>query len=129
MEIVQYISLAFVALLLIVFLKQLKHPIYGVIISVIVGIILFVAVFGKIKYVFDVISQIAVQAKINALYFSTIIKIIGVAYLAEFGSQVCKDAGESSLGTRIEFAAKIIVLVLAMPIIVGVLETILGLIP
>ena len=54
---------------------------------------------------------------------------MGIAYIAEFGAQVCKDAGEGSIAAKIELAAKILVVVLALPIIVAILESILRLIP
>jgi stage III sporulation protein AD len=72
---------------------------------------------------------LASSANINLFYLTTILKIIGIAYIAEFGSQICKDAGEGSIAAKIEFAAKVLVMVLALPIIVAVLESILRLIP
>ena len=63
------------------------------------------------------------------VYMGTILKIVGVAYIADFGSQICRDAGEGALASKIEFAAKIIVLVMAVPIIVAVLQSLLKLVP
>jgi stage III sporulation protein AD len=60
---------------------------------------------------------------------TTVLKIMGIAYIAEFGAQVCRDAGEGSTATKIEFAAKILVMVLALPIIVAILESVLRLLP
>jgi len=71
----------------------------------------------------------AVGAGINLTYLQTLLRIVGLAYLAEFGAQVCRDAGEGNIAARIEFAAKVIILVLAVPIIVAVMESILSLIP
>ncbi len=71
----------------------------------------------------------AIGAGINFLYMQTLLRIIGVAYLAEFGSQVCRDAGEGSLASRIEFAAKILILVMAIPIVIAVMDSILRIIP
>ena len=55
--------------------------------------------------------------------------MIGVAYLAEFGAQVCRDAGENSIAAKIEFAGKIIILIMAVPILMAVLESIISFIP
>ncbi|NLC37881.1 MAG: stage III sporulation protein AD, partial [Clostridia bacterium] len=51
------------------------------------------------------------------------------AYIAEFGAQVCRDAGETAIASRVEFAAKVLIIVLAIPIVVAILETIIRLLP
>ena len=77
----------------------------------------------------NTITEMAVGAGINLVYLQVLLRIIGVAYLAEFGSQVCHDAGEGSLASRIELAAKILILVMAVPIVVAVMESIIKIIP
>lgn len=129
MEILQLIGLALVATVMIVFLKQYNAGTYALLISVVVGIVIFIAMLDKIRYVIDVIVDLANRANVNQFYLAVMLKIIGIAYIAEFGSQVCRDAGESSIAGRIEFAAKILIMVLAMPIIAAVLETIVRLLP
>ncbi|MHB8157554.1 MAG: stage III sporulation protein AD, partial [Desulfocucumaceae bacterium] len=59
----------------------------------------------------------------------TILKIVGIAYIADFGAQICRDAGEGAVASKIEFAAKIMVLVLAVPIVVAVLNSLLKIVP
>ncbi len=56
-------------------------------------------------------------------------KIIGIAYVAEFGAQIVRDAGQESIASKIELAGKIFILVLAIPIINVIIETLLGLLP
>ena len=77
----------------------------------------------------SIFRDLSSQANVNMVYMGTILKIVGVAYIADFGSQICRDAGEGALASKIEFAAKIIVLVMAVPIIVAVLQSLLKLVP
>ena len=42
------------------------------------------------------IEKMAVNANVNMVYVETILKIIGIAYIAEFASQITKDAGQGS---------------------------------
>lgn len=56
-------------------------------------------------------------------YFQVLIKIIGIAYVSEFSSNICKDAGCKSLAGSIEMLAKLSILVLCMPILTALLET------
>ena len=71
----------------------------------------------------------AARADVNLYYLAIILKIMGIAYLAEFGAQVCRDAGQGSTATKLEFAAKILVMVLALPIITALVDTVLRLLP
>ncbi|NLA05696.1 MAG: stage III sporulation protein AD, partial [Firmicutes bacterium] len=68
-------------------------------------------------------------AGINLVYLQTLLRVIGIAYLAEFGAQVCRDAGEGSIASRVELAAKVIILVMAVPVIIEIMESVLGMIP
>ena len=52
-------------------------------------------------------------------------KILAIAYLASFASEICKDAGASTIGSKVEFAGKIMILSLAIPILMAVLDSIL----
>ncbi|NLC77627.1 MAG: stage III sporulation protein AD [Clostridia bacterium] len=129
MNIMQVVGVALMATIIALFLRQTNSPVNAMLISVLVGIIIFVSLLKDIAYVLAVLDQLAVKAQVNQLYLTTILKIIGIAYVAEFGAQVCRDAGESAIAARVEFAAKIMILVLAIPILVAVLETIIRLLP
>jgi stage III sporulation protein AD len=58
-----------------------------------------------------------------------VLKITGIAYIAEFGAEVCKDAGEGSIASKIELAGKVTIIVLAVPIITSLLDLIIKVMP
>lgn len=128
MEIVQIVGFGIVATVLALVLRHNK-PEMAVFISISVGILLFLLMLGKIGAVLTVLEDLSAKANLSMVYLGTILKIVGIAYLADFGAQICRDAGEGAVATKIEFAAKILVLVLAIPIVVAVLETLLKLVP
>ncbi len=57
-------------------------------------------------------------------YVKLLIKIIGITYLSEFSSNVCKDAGAATLASQIELFGKLSILVLCMPVMKSLLETV-----
>jgi stage III sporulation protein AD len=75
-----------------------------------------------------VLQQLAIKANIDFVYLNTILKILGIAYLASFCSEICRDAGEGVIASRVEFAGKILILVLGIPILMAVLQSILKII-
>lgn len=128
MEIIQIVGLGLTATLLVVILRPQK-PEMALQLSLVVGVIIFIMMLSKIAGIIQVLEELSTRARINQFYLSTLLKIIGIAYIAEFGVQVCRDAGESSIAGRLEFAAKILVMVLALPIIAAVMESIIRLLP
>jgi stage III sporulation protein AD len=128
MEIIQIIGLGFVVTLLILIIKQ-QRPELAIQLGLTLSAIIFLMVLSKLAVVLDLFRDLAEKANISQMYLNTILKIIGIAYVTEFGAQVCRDAGEGAVAGKIEFAGKILVMVLAIPIIALVLDTIVRLIP
>ena len=128
MEIIQIVGLGIVVTILVVIIKQ-QRPELAIQLSIVAGVIIFGMMLGKIVSVINVMKQIAQKSNVSMLYMGTVLKIVGVAYIAEYGAQVCKDAGEGAVASKIEFAAKVIVIVLAIPIIVRVFDNLMKLVP
>jgi stage III sporulation protein AD len=128
MEIIQIVGLGFIVTLLILIIRS-QRPEIAVQISITLAAAIFLLVLAKIEVVLNLFRDLADKASISQMYLNTILKIIGIAYITEFGAQVCRDAGEGAVAGKIEFAGKVLVMVMAIPIIALVLETIVRLIP
>ncbi len=128
MEILQIVGIGIIAVILIITLKAQK-PEIAVQISIVTGIVIFLLIASKLSAVIQLINSFAQKANINTAYISTLLKIIGIAYIVEFGSEVCRDAGESSVATKIELAGKVTIVLLAVPIITSLLDLIINLMP
>lgn len=128
MEIIQVIGLGFVVTLLILIIKQ-QRPELALQLTLTLSAIIFLMVLTKLTVVLDLFRDLAEKANISQMYLNTILKIIGIAYVTEFGAQICRDAGEGAVAGKIEFAGKVLVIILAVPIIALVLDTIVRLIP
>lgn len=126
MEIAQVVGLAIIVTVIASVLKQIK-PEMAIQLTILAGVAIFLLIMDKIRLVVDLLQKLADQANVSSYYLFIVLKIIGVAYLAEFGAQICKDAGENSLATKVEIAAKIFVIILAIPIIVAIMESIMKL--
>ncbi|WP_139365615.1 stage III sporulation protein AD [Shouchella patagoniensis] len=128
MEIVQLVGLGLIATFLALVLKEQK-PAFAFLLTMFVGSLIFLFLIDEIASIIGLISELAESANIHMVYLQTILKIIGIAYIAEFGSQIAKDAGQGAIASKIELAGKIFILVLAIPIIKAVIEMILALLP
>ncbi len=128
MNIIQIIEISLIVTMLMLVLKK-ERPEIAVQISLLLSVIIFLIMLDKIQVVLNLFRDMAERANMNYMYLQTILKIIGIAYIAEFGSQVCRDAGEGAVANKIEFAAKVLIMVMAVPIIALVLDTIVRLLP
>ena len=126
--IIKVVSIALIVTVIIIVVKQ-QRPELAVQLSILVGIYIFFMVLPQISQVITVFEDLSKKANINIVFMGTLLKIIGIAYIADFGSQICRDAGEAAIASKIEFAAKILVLVMAIPIMISILDTILKLLP
>lgn len=128
MDVWQIVGLALIVTVISVVLKQFR-PEIALQLTILAGASIFILILSKIKVIVDLLQSLADQANISSYYLLIIIKIVGVSYLAEFGAQICRDAGEGALATKVEIAAKVGVIILAIPIIVAITESLLRLVP
>lgn len=128
MEIFQVVGLGLIAAVLVVVLREEK-PEIALQVTVVAGAIIFLFMLGKINSVLTVLKNLARKANIDLFFLTTLLKIVGIAYITEFGAQVCRDAGSNAIASKIEFAGKVLIMILAVPIVFSILELILQIMP
>ncbi|WP_268753069.1 stage III sporulation protein AD [Bacillus alveayuensis] len=126
--IIQIVSLGMIATFLALIVEEQK-PTFAVLLVVFVGCVIFLLLMDRITGIIRMIETVAQNASVNLMYVETILKIIGIAYIAEFGAQIAKDAGQGAIASKIELSGKILILTLAIPIISVIIQTIIALIP
>ncbi|NLJ41892.1 MAG: stage III sporulation protein AD [Clostridiales bacterium] len=128
MEIIQIIGIGIVAAIFSITIKQEK-PEMAILVSIAAGVLIFFIFADKLPYVVETFNTIVSKTKIDTLFIRTLLKIIGIAYITEFGSQICKDTGETAIASKIELGGKVIIMVLGLPILTALTETILNILP
>lgn len=121
MEIIQIATIALVGTILAVTLKS-QRPEFALLISLAAGTIILYILSSYLKSVFDVIGEISSDIDLDVSFIEIIFKIVSIAYICEFSSQVCRDAGEAAIATKVELAGKILILFTSAPIILSLLE-------
>lgn len=121
MEVFKILFVAIIGVLLSVLLKQYRGE-YQIFIGLACGIILFTFSFKYIEGIFSGLSSIVDKAGINRVYFELLLKAVGISYLCELGISICKDANESAIALKLEMAGKLLLLFMAFPIFMEVLN-------
>ena len=128
MEIIQIVGLGLIVTILTLIIKEQK-PMFAFLLAAFTGIMIFLFLIGKISSVIQMLEDLAQKSSINMVFLKTILKIIGVAYIAEFGAQIVRDAGQESIASKIELSGKVLIMVMAIPIITVIIETVVKLLP
>lgn len=122
------VKLAALAVLITIFALKLKtvQVEYSTYISL--GLCIFILFFvtDRLSYIVEQIESLSAAISINSIYIKILLKLIGVAYICEFASNLCKDAGFGAISGQIEMAGKVTMMVMSMPIIFAIIETITG---
>lgn len=123
MVIFQIVAVGIVATLLTLIMKK-QSPEFGLYISLATGVIIFFMIIGQLEDVIQVMESLADKVKLNLSYMKIVFKIIGIAYISEFGAQLCKDAGQGALAMKLEFSGKLLMLVVSLPILTTLINLI-----
>ena len=123
MNMIQIAILGVVGILLAVQLKQEKAEV-GIYLCIGISLIIFWEAVGHLELLVGTISEIGTFINIDSSYVTTLVKMLGITYVAEFSSGICKDAGYQTIAVQIEMFGKITILVLSLPILMALLKTI-----
>ena len=116
------------AVLLAVQLKSVKSE-YDVYLVMAAGVFIFLYGLGKMEVILDTLAQIRDSIQIEPIYLDMLLRMIGIAYVAEFASGICRDAGYGALGSQIEIFGKLSILAVSMPVFGALLETVQSFLP
>lgn len=104
-------------------LKQINSPLW-IYLSIGLGMFVLFYIINRIGFIFDYLSDIMDEIGLEEGYFQILIKIIGISYLCEFTSNICKESGFISVAGQIEIGGKLTMMFMSMPILMAIIETI-----
>ena len=121
MDVVKVSLLAIAIVFAITFTKQIK-PEMSVIITVAGSVVMLIYILGYFNDIVVFYNQLVVSTGVNQKYFTILLKAIGIGYLVEFASGVCRDSGNTSIADKVVFVGKLSILSLAIPVIQSIFE-------
>lgn len=122
MTIVQAAVLGIAAVALAVQLKPLRQE-YSIYLILTAGLVIAFLGLSRLELILDTAKTIGSYINVKNVYLGTLLKMVGITYIAEFASGICKDAGFSALGTQVEMFGKLSILAVSAPVLLALLET------
>lgn len=123
MDVLKIAAFAVSGVFLAMLLKQTK-PEYSVFLSMAVCIGIFLYLLSGLSTVLGYLKQLQAQVHIDGTYLDTILKMLGITYITQFASDLCRDAGYSEISSQMELFARVSVLFLSFPVLLALVEMI-----
>ena len=106
-----------------VMLKQSKSD-FAIYISLALMVIITVCCMGRMETLINYVNKLQSLVTIKSEYLSVLLKMAGIAYVAEITSGICKDCGYASVAGQVELFGKLSVITIGMPIVMALIDTI-----
>ena len=127
MSMAQIVAIALVATVLCIMIKE-QRPEISLLIAVVTGVLIFMSICDRLSILLSLLEETAQKAGVGEGYFAIVLKVTGIAYLAQFGMQLCNDAGQTSIAGKIELAGKVMIMVISAPVLLSLLDVVMGLV-
>ena len=121
MDIFKIIAVGVVGGILSITVKQYRKE-YGLLVGLASVLVILFFTLGTLETAIGQISMIKEKSGVDTRYFSAVIKVVGVAYITQFGAEILRDGGEGAIALKVEMAGKVFILGLTIPIITEFLE-------
>ncbi|MCL2399238.1 MAG: stage III sporulation protein AD [Defluviitaleaceae bacterium] len=128
MTIIQVVAVGVLSAVLALTVKK-QSPEIALMITIAASVLILFMLMPLLIGAVGVIQNLGGQLDTGIPYVSLVLQILGIAYIAELGAQVCSDAGESAIASKIELAGKIMIMAVAAPVLLDVLHMIVGIMP
>jgi len=128
MGIFQIVATGVISAVLAITIKQ-QSPQIAIMITIAASVLIFIMVLPMLTHAVGVLTNVGAMLDGGMQYVSLALRVIGVAYMAELGSSVCADAGETAIAAKIDMGGRVIIMVLAMPVVVDIVTSVIGLLP
>lgn len=123
MEIFRIVGVGIIGAIIAGFLKTAKSE-FSVFAVMATGIIILIMLINGMSEVVGAFYNIVQKSGIPDGLFSGILKIVGVGYLTEYSAGICDDYGTPSIGKKLQLAGKIVIFLMALPILTGLLDVV-----
>ena len=123
MDIFSIAALGIIGAVLAITVKQIR-PELSIMVSLATCVVILLFTSNSLGIIINQFNQIVSKSGIDSNYFKIALKACAIAYITEFASALCIDAGENAIAVKTEFAGKISILLLSIPIIFSFISSI-----
>ncbi len=124
-ELLKILAVALVTVFAHIIVKQTR-PEIAMIISIAGSVLIIVMIVDSLSSVISSFYNIFQTTGVDTTLLTPLFKIIAIGYITEFGANICQDAGASSVADKVLFAGKLVILLVALPIVTTVIDMVVS---
>jgi len=128
MGIFQIVTTGVLCAILAIIIKK-QSPEIALLITIASSVLIFLMILPMLAEAIGVLTNIGVLLDGGLQYVSLALRVIGVAYMAELGASVCADAGETAIAAKIDLGGRVVIMVMALPVIADIVGSVVRIMP
>jgi stage III sporulation protein AD len=128
-EITRIVAMAIVMTVLLTYLRSASQTALASQLAIGFMVMLLFLILPSLQQVIRVFADLGKRAQIRNIYMAVVLKAVGTAYVAALGAQLAKDAKEETAATVVEMAGKVLIMLLAVPLVASIMDALVGLMP
>ena len=121
MTVMQIAGVALISIAALTIIRTYR-PDLALALSIAVCVVILIAVVGNISEIKGVVDEMLTGYGLDALHIKVIFKVIGIAYIAQFAADACRDAGEDAIASKVELAGRVLIVATAMQAMISILS-------
>lgn len=124
------ISVVFAAVIVVLIALKLREmgSGYGILMSIGACVMVMYFVIGRFRQIAEYIDRLVSYVSVDITYIDIILKMIGIAYICQFATDICRDAGYQAIASQVEMAGKISLILLSMPVLMSVIDLVVAIV-
>lgn len=124
------ISVVFAAVIVVLIALKLREmgSGYGILMSIGACVMVMYFVIGRFRQIAGYIDRLISYVSVDITYIDIILKMIGIAYICQFATDICRDAGYQAIASQVEMAGKISLILLSMPVLMSVIDLVVAIV-
>ncbi|MDD6405147.1 MAG: SpoIIIAC/SpoIIIAD family protein [Clostridiales bacterium] len=124
------ISVVFAAVIVVLIALKLREmgSGYGILMSIGACVMVMYFVIGRFRQIAGYIDRLVSYVSVDITYIDIILKMIGIAYICQFATDICRDAGYQAIASQVEMAGKISLILLSMPVLMSVIDLVVAIV-
>ncbi len=92
------------------------NSVYGMLTALALGAYILLSLCSMLENILGELNSLIEMGNLNKEYISVVMKVIGIAYLSQFGAEMLRDSGEGAIAAKCELAGRLFILYLSMPV-------------
>lgn len=96
--------------------RQYRHE-FGMLAGLATVVVIFIYAADMLGGIISGMENLINETGVEVKYFTSVVKVVGIAYITQFGAEILRDSGENAVALKLELAGKIFIMGLTLPII------------